>query len=179
MHSVICPSVRATQTLAAQIGKLAQPGTVLLLRGDLGGGKTTFTQGLGRGLGIEERIVSPTFTLIQEYEEGRIPLFHCDLYRLQAEDTFDLQLDEYCAGEGVTVIEWPDRWLDCPPTWLELYFRVVNDDTREIAPKAQGDYHEKLWERARARWKTILDNENDILDNENDVLDNENDVYED
>ncbi|MEO1131954.1 MAG: tRNA (adenosine(37)-N6)-threonylcarbamoyltransferase complex ATPase subunit type 1 TsaE [Cyanobacteria bacterium J06639_1] len=154
MRTVICHSPEATQSLAAWIGKLATPGTVLLLEGDLGGGKTTFTQGLGRGLGIRDRIVSPTFALIQEYEEGRIPLFHCDLYRLDSAETYDLELDEYCAGDGITVIEWPDRLLERPPEWLQLTFEVVDDDVRSLSAIARGKTHQQLWEKAITSWET-------------------------
>lgn len=154
MKSVTCPTTAATQALAEQIGQLARPGTVLLLRGDLGGGKTTFTQGLGRGLGIQERIVSPTFTLIQEYEAGRIPLFHCDLYRLSPEDTFDLHLEDYWGDQGITAIEWPDRLIERSSEWLELHFQVEDDDARTITPTVSGTSHRALWEQARARWKS-------------------------
>ena len=87
-----------------------QPGDVVLLTGDLGAGKTAFVRGLAAGLEIDAgEVTSPTFTLIQEYSGGRLPLYHVDLYRLKPIEVDDLGLDELTSGAGVTAIEWPDR----------------------------------------------------------------------
>lgn len=88
----------ATQNLGRQLGKSLPPGTILLLKGDLGAGKTTLVQGIGEGLGITDAIVSPTFTLINEYPEGRIPLYHLDLYRLEPSEVRSLYLEQYWEG---------------------------------------------------------------------------------
>ncbi|SMO94444.1 tRNA (adenosine(37)-N6)-threonylcarbamoyltransferase complex ATPase subunit type 1 TsaE [Melghirimyces algeriensis] len=101
-------SPRATRSLAMNLAKRLQPGDVITLEGDLGAGKTTFMQGVGKGLGIEAPIDSPTFTLIKEYEQGRIPLYHMDVYRLDS-TVEELGWDEYFYGEGVTFVEWASR----------------------------------------------------------------------
>lgn len=99
-----------TQALAARIAPLLEAGDVLWLSGDLGSGKTTFTQGLGRALGIGQPIVSPTFVLIREYA-GRLPLYHIDLYRLDnPREALNLGLRDYLDGEGVCAIEWAERF---------------------------------------------------------------------
>jgi tRNA threonylcarbamoyladenosine biosynthesis protein TsaE len=132
------------------MGRIAAAGTILLLQGDLGSGKTTFVQGLGQSLGITEPIVSPTFTLVQEYREGRLPLFHCDFYRLSTADVFDLDLDELWESEGIVTIEWPERLPEWPPNWLHLLFVVVDDDTRQVTVRSQGKQHEALWQQVCA-----------------------------
>jgi len=97
------------------------PGAVVALVGDLGAGKTTFVQGLGRALGVEEPVTSPTFTLINEYH-GRLKVFHVDLYRLEGEaEAEEIGLDEYLGAGGVTVIEWADRAFGLiPPDALRI-----------------------------------------------------------
>ncbi len=117
------PNREATYHLGKEFGATLPAGTVMLLQGDLGVGKTTLVQGIGAGLGINEPIVSPTFTLINEYLEGRIPLYHLDLYRLQPEETAELYLENYWQGIevelGITAIEWPERLLIKPSSyWL-------------------------------------------------------------
>src|SRR5438105_1759607 len=107
--AIVTHSPRATQALAARLAQRLEAGDVLWLCGDLGAGKTTFTQGLGRGLGIAAPINSPTFVLIREYI-GRLPLCHIDLYRLgDAREVAALGLSDYLAGDGVCVLEWAER----------------------------------------------------------------------
>jgi tRNA threonylcarbamoyladenosine biosynthesis protein TsaE len=101
-------SADATRAVASAIGELLVAGDLLLLVGDLGAGKTAFAQGLARGLGIEEPVTSPTFTIVQEYT-GRLRLAHVDVYRLdRVQDLYDLGFDEIVDSEGVTVVEWGD-----------------------------------------------------------------------
>ena len=95
-----------TQKIAEKLAKALHAGDVILLDGDLGAGKTTFTKGLARGLGIRKNVKSPTFTLIREYHEGRLPLYHMDVYRLEETGGDDLGLEEYFNGDGVSVVEW-------------------------------------------------------------------------
>lgn len=98
-----------TYELGEKIGKMAKPGMVISLTGDLGVGKTVFTQGLAKGLGIEEPVNSPTFTIVQVYEEGRLPLYHFDVYRIgDIEEMDEIGYEDYFYGEGVCLIEWAD-----------------------------------------------------------------------
>lgn len=96
-----------TFALGEEIGRMARPGDVYTLIGDLGVGKTVFTQGLAKGLGIEEAISSPTFTIVQVYEEGRLPFYHFDVYRIgDIEEMDEIGFEDYVFGEGVSLIEW-------------------------------------------------------------------------
>ncbi|WCK54998.1 tRNA (adenosine(37)-N6)-threonylcarbamoyltransferase complex ATPase subunit type 1 TsaE [Aneurinibacillus sp. Ricciae_BoGa-3] len=144
-YSVITESVEETQRLAEKVGTLMQPRDVLTLTGDLGAGKTSFTQGLARGLGIERVVNSPTFTIIKEYQ-GKLPLYHMDVYRM--EDSFeDLGFDEYFYGEGVTVVEWPQMIQEqLPPDRCEITILRLDGDQREIAFLPIGARYEKLCE---------------------------------
>ena len=96
-----------TYELGEKIGQMAKPGMVISLTGDLGVGKTVFTQGLAKGLGIEEPVNSPTFTIVQVYEKGRLPLYHFDVYRIgDIEEMDEIGYEDYFYGEGVCLIEW-------------------------------------------------------------------------
>jgi tRNA threonylcarbamoyladenosine biosynthesis protein TsaE len=102
-----------TRAAGAELAGVLQPHDVVVLTGDLGAGKTTFVQGIARGLGATEHVASPTFTLIREYTSGRVPLAHVDLYRLDREqDVIDLALDELEDGERVLLVEWGDPVAD-------------------------------------------------------------------
>ena len=104
-----------TQAFAADMAKRLSAGDVLCLYGDLGAGKTAFVQGLAKGLGIDEPITSPTFTIVNEYE-GRLPLYHFDVYRIaDSDEMYEVGFDEYVYGEGVSVIEWPQLIADILP----------------------------------------------------------------
>ncbi len=101
---------RETAAVGRDLARTLGPDAVVLLSGDLGAGKTAFVRGLAEGLGIDpQEVSSPTFTLVQEYRGGRLPLFHVDLYRLRPIDVDDLGLDDMTLDGGVTAIEWPDR----------------------------------------------------------------------
>ena len=100
-------SPEETFDLARRLGEEAQPGTVYTLTGDLGVGKTVFAQGLARGLGIEEAINSPTFTIVQVYDEGRMPFYHFDVYRIaDVEEMDEIGYEDYFYSDGVCIIEW-------------------------------------------------------------------------
>lgn len=124
MWEVATKSAAETERLGETLGGLVRPGDVVLLSGDLGAGKTTFTRGLARGVGVRGPVTSPTFTLIHEYDGGRLPVYHCDLYRWpEGEDLSGLGLPEYLYGEGVTVVEWPSalgRWVPEEHLGVEL-----------------------------------------------------------
>ncbi|MCD9625511.1 tRNA (adenosine(37)-N6)-threonylcarbamoyltransferase complex ATPase subunit type 1 TsaE [Rhabdothermincola salaria] len=131
--------VEDTRELAAALAELARPGDLLLLAGDLGAGKTAFTQGFGAALGVDERITSPTFTLVNSYE-GRLELNHLDAYRLDSvNEVIDLGVPEMLDDGGVTVIEWGDVVAPAlPADYLEVRFTFTDgsDDERllELAP---------------------------------------------
>lgn len=102
-------SARETGALGEFLGRLARPGQIYTLVGDLGVGKTVFTQGFARGLGITEAVNSPTFTIVQVYEEGRLPFYHFDVYRIgDIEEMEEIGYDDYFFGDGVCLIEWAD-----------------------------------------------------------------------
>lgn len=102
-------SPRETFALGEKIGQGARPGQIICLNGDLGVGKTVFTQGVAKGLGIDESVNSPTFTIIQVYEEGRLPLYHFDVYRIgDPEEMYEIGYEDYFFGEGVCLIEWSE-----------------------------------------------------------------------
>ncbi len=114
----------ATQAIAAQLAQIVPIGTIILLEGNLGSGKTTFMQAFGYALGISTTIASPTFTLIDEYTEGRLPLYHIDLYRLEPSQVPSLHLEEYWRGEdfplGVVAIEWASKLPTIPSQYLKV-----------------------------------------------------------
>ena len=98
-----------TEAVGVALGRVLQPGAVIAYRGDLGAGKTAFTRGLARGLGISGQVTSPTFTIVNEYEGGRLPLFHFDMYRLSSSDElFDIGWEDYLARGGVCAVEWSE-----------------------------------------------------------------------
>src|SRR5512136_98140 len=115
MATFISHSPAETEALGEQWGRAAQRGWLIGLSGDLGAGKTQLVKGLARGLGVTARVQSPTFALVNTYEGGRLKLFHLDLYRLDApEQIFAAGLEEFLQPDGVTVIEWAERWLGNP-----------------------------------------------------------------
>jgi tRNA threonylcarbamoyladenosine biosynthesis protein TsaE len=133
-----------TQAIATQLAQLVQAGTIILLEGNLGSGKTTFMQAFGRALGISTTITSPTFTLIDEYTEGRLPLYHIDLYRLEPFQVPSLHLQAYWHGEdfplGVVAIEWASKLTNIPPHHLKINLSVPNislSEESESSPKIE------------------------------------------
>jgi tRNA threonylcarbamoyladenosine biosynthesis protein TsaE len=118
------PDANATQLLGIDLGKSLTAGSVILLTGDLGSGKTTLVQGLAQGMDIVDSIVSPTFTIINEYFSGRLPLYHLDLYRLTKAEVDDLQLESYWLGLetelGIVAIEWAERLSYLPDSYLRI-----------------------------------------------------------
>ena len=137
-----------TQTLGREIGRLAQDRMVFLLSGDLGAGKTTFTQGLAQGLDIARTVSSPTFTIMKNYH-GRLDLNHIDAYRLEGLHQ-DLGFDERIGESGVTVIEWPDFIGDhLPEEYLRLDFRRLVGDSREITLTPVGAAYVELLEKLK------------------------------
>lgn len=135
------PDAKATHKLGVELGKSAIVGSVLLLVGDLGSGKTTLVQGIAQGLNIVEPIVSPTFTIINEYFSGRLPLYHLDLYRLNPTEVDDLHLESYWLGLeselGVMAIEWAERLSHLPPDCVRI--ELTYEDKGRIAKISGGN----------------------------------------
>ncbi|TAE52738.1 MAG: tRNA (adenosine(37)-N6)-threonylcarbamoyltransferase complex ATPase subunit type 1 TsaE [Nostocales cyanobacterium] len=135
MTIIFLPDIQATQQLGITLGKNLTSGTVILLSGDLGAGKTTLVQGIGKGLGITDSILSPTFTLINEYTEGRIPLYHLDLYRLEPNEVNGLNLESYWEGievePGIVAIEWAERMPYLPDSYVKIYLSHGENGTRQ------------------------------------------------
>ena len=120
-----------TFALAADVAKTLRAGDVILLHGELGAGKTTFTKGLAKALGIEETVTSPTFNYVKEYQGGRLPLFHFDMYRVSdADEVYELGLEEYFYRGGVVVVEW--NKFDGIVRPIEVSIRSLGGDVREI-----------------------------------------------
>ena len=128
------PDAMATQALGIELGKSLPAGSVLLLTGDLGSGKTTLVQGLAQGLEIEDAIVSPTFTIINEYLGARLPLYHLDLYRLTSAEVDDLYLESYWLGLenelGIVAIEWAERLSNLPSNYIRIELSYDSIDGR-------------------------------------------------
>lgn len=135
MLKIFLSKPQDTQRFGYLLGKHLNPGTTLLLVGDLGAGKTTLVQGIGRGLGICEQIVSPTFTLVNEYLDGRLPLYHLDLYRLEPSQVDEIYPEMYWLGtevaSGITAIEWSQRLLVYPPSYIKIEL-AVSSRGREV-----------------------------------------------
>lgn len=148
MPRITTSSAKETQDLAGSLSGFLLAGDVISLCGDLGAGKTCFTQGLARSLGIRERITSPTFNLIKEYE-NTLPLYHFDIYRLDTPDElYDLGYEEYFFGDGITVIEWGDKIQSLlPEAYLRIEFKRLKDDNaRELVISYKG-----------ARWEEVVE----------------------
>lgn len=131
----LCPTEADTEALAARLAPRLRAGDVLLLSGPLGAGKTCFTRGLSRALGHPEAVLSPTFQLLREHRGGHLDLFHIDLYRLGGPDEAQsLGLEEYFDGDGVSVVEWPERLGALVPagSWT-LRFEILDDGARRIS----------------------------------------------
>jgi tRNA threonylcarbamoyladenosine biosynthesis protein TsaE len=130
----VSSSPEETRSIGSSIARNAQAGMVLSLIGELGTGKTEFVKGLALGLGIDDDITSPTFTILHEYRGGRLPLFHMDFYRLRAERELDeIGLDGYLSSAGLCAIEWGDRFPDrLPSDSIKVFFSASADDRREI-----------------------------------------------
>jgi len=147
MFTIKTKQAEQTEKIGEQLADSLKPNDVILLDGDLGAGKTTFTKGLAKGLGIKRYVKSPTFTIIHEYREGRMPLFHMDVYRLEDGGGDDLGWDEYFYGDGVSVIEWSQFIQDYLP---EDYLRITlkrndeSDNQRTLDFEAQGERYTTL-----------------------------------
>jgi tRNA threonylcarbamoyladenosine biosynthesis protein TsaE len=130
----ISVSAAETKAIGARLAEKIQAGDVLALVGDLGAGKTQFVKGLAEGLGSTEVVTSPTFTLVHEYQGNRLRIYHLDFYRIESLAALRaIGFDEIIFGDGVSVIEWADRFADAiPPRARWIKFEIVSDDQRRI-----------------------------------------------
>ncbi len=126
-------SPEETEKVGAALGAIIQPGTVIAYTGDLGAGKTAFTRGLARGLGIAEPVTSPTYTIVNEYLSGRLPLFHFDMYRLRcADDLFDIGWEDYLDRGGVCAVEWSENVAEAMEDAIRICIEKTGEDSRRI-----------------------------------------------
>ena len=158
MKSLTLTNRDATIALGKKIGQQLIAGDVLVLDGDLGAGKTTFTKGLAAGLEIPDIIKSPTFTIIHEYQDGRLPLYHMDAYRLENGGAEDLGLEEYFDGDGVSVVEWAEFVEDELPTdFLAIHFKRTGDDnTRILEFEPHGQHFDQIVKSVVKQWQTTF-----------------------
>lgn len=134
-------SPEETENIGAALGKIVTPGTVIAYEGDLGAGKTAFTRGLARGLGCSDTVTSPTYTIVNEYLSGRLPLFHFDMYRLSsADDLFDIGWEDYLLRGGVCAVEWSENVQEALESALTVRIEKRSDETREITIEGNTDY---------------------------------------
>ena len=143
---MISTNQNETIDLGYKLGKLLPQGSVVALKGDLAGGKTTFTKGIGKALNIKQIINSPTFNILKIYH-GNLNLYHIDAYRLE-NNSYDLGFDEY--DDGIKVIEWPEYYMSyLPKEYLEVVFEYIDDHKRDISFIAHGDRYNGIVEEMR------------------------------
>lgn len=146
-QTFVLTSLGETARLGEWLGAIAEAGDIITLAGDLGAGKTTLTQSIGRGLQVPPScyITSPTFSLLHEYP-GRLPLYHMDLYRLSCDEIIDLGFEDYLYGEGLSVVEWPDRLEGIMPRdRLQIELELTSETTRT----AHLTWHGRMQPRAK------------------------------
>ena len=130
-----------TEALGEKLAKLLRPGTVLAYLGDLGAGKTAFTRGLARGLGCRETVTSPTYTIVNEYLGGRLPLFHFDMYRLaSSDDLWDIGWEDYLDRQGICAVEWSENVPEAMHGALTVRIEKLGDSVRRITIDGGAEY---------------------------------------
>ena len=139
-------SSEATKQLAATMAPYLHPDDVIVLIGDLGAGKTQFTQGLAEGLGVRDAVTSPTFNIMVEYRGGKLPLYHFDLYRLEdSSELDDIGYFETLESGGVSLVEWGDKFPDAMPyAYLEISIRIEDDGARTVFAHSYGERARQL-----------------------------------
>ena len=136
----ITTSPQETENLGAALGKILKAGTVLAYRGDLGAGKTAFTRGLARGLDYAEPVTSPTYTIVNEYLGGRLPLFHFDMYRLaSSDDLWDIGWEDYLERGGVCAVEWSENVDDAMENAIYVTIYKTGEESRRIVIEGGGN----------------------------------------
>ncbi|MGN0745965.1 MAG: tRNA (adenosine(37)-N6)-threonylcarbamoyltransferase complex ATPase subunit type 1 TsaE [Aristaeellaceae bacterium] len=139
---MITHSPAETRACGERLARQLRAGDVLLLMGNLGAGKSELTRGIARGLGVTNTVTSPSFTILNVYEDGRVPLYHFDWYRLQsAEELFELGMEEYLGGDGVAVVEWPSQCPEAiPADYLEVAIEPVGETDRRLTLTPRGAF---------------------------------------
>jgi tRNA threonylcarbamoyladenosine biosynthesis protein TsaE len=136
----ITHSPEETEQLGAALGRKLNPGTILAYEGDLGAGKTAFTRGLARGLGAKDMVTSPTYTIVNEYLSGRLPLFHFDMYRLaSSDDLWDIGWEDYLERGGVCAVEWSENTPEAMEDAIRVRIEKIGDESRRITIEG-GDF---------------------------------------
>lgn len=138
----ITESAAETRALGKKLAGLLKPGDVVLLEGELGAGKSELARGIAAGLGVTETVTSPSFTILNVYESGRVPLYHFDWYRLESEEElYELGMDEYLGGDGIALVEWPGRCPDAvPEDCLMIRLKAEGEQTRKITAESKGSF---------------------------------------
>ena len=137
----ITHSPEETEAIGEKLAQQLNPGTILAYRGDLGAGKTAFTRGLARGLGFREQVTSPTYTIVNEYLGGRLPLFHFDMYRLHSsDDLFDIGWDDYLERGGVCAVEWSENVADALEEPIIVNIEKLGENSRRITIEGSENY---------------------------------------
>ena len=132
MRVIYTESAEETFEFAIAMGEKCEPGTVIALEGDLGTGKTVFSKGFASGLGIKETVNSPTYTIVQQYDDGRLPMFHFDVYRISDISEMDeTGFDDCVCGDGVTLVEWAGKIEDIMPEGT-VWIRIEKDSDRDF-----------------------------------------------
>ena len=130
-----------TEAIGEKLAKQLPPGSVIAYTGDLGAGKTAFTRGLARGLGAKDMVTSPTYTIVNEYLSGRLPLFHFDMYRLgSADDLFDIGWDDYLDRGGVCAVEWSENVDEAMEDAIVITIEKLGEDSRRITIEGGGNF---------------------------------------
>lgn len=152
---VVTRTPEETDRLGQTLGGLLWAGDVLLLQGQLGAGKTLLTQGIAKGMGISEYVTSPTFILANQYD-GPLTLYHIDLYRIEATaEAIDLGLDDYFYGEGVCVVEWPERAMSAMPLeYLLVTLEHLDENERSLTFHPRGPRYEELSAELESAWRS-------------------------
>ena len=137
---LITHSPEQTEALGFALGQRLSPGDIIAYKGDLGAGKTAFTRGLAKGLGCIEQVTSPTYTIVNEYLSGRLPLFHFDMYRLgSSDDLFDIGWEDYLDRDGVCAVEWSENVEDAMENALWVTIESLGGDCRRITLEGEKD----------------------------------------
>ena len=145
-------SASETKALGEALAAQLRAGDVLLLQGSLGAGKSELARGIARGLGVSGHVPSPSFTILQVYEDGRLPLYHFDWYRItSAEELYEIGLSEYLYGSGVCIIEWPDIARDAlPDTYVRINISITGEHDRQFSIEPVGSFHALDYQKLEA-----------------------------